>query len=162
MAGCALTLPLGLGACGSSSSTPTTTSTTVQVSAARCDLVTPAQIYVTVGVTVAQPRATVNGTTTLCTYKASDLSRSIIVGFDSKATTTSFTDYRALLRTRGDHVGLILGLGDSAYYAVATTGGTTVRTVVTRKGSDQVLVTGTATLTQLEILATHALTKVTS
>ena len=42
------------------------------------------------------------------------------------------------------------------------TGGTTVTTVVARKGSEQVLVTGTAILTELETLAEQALAKAAS
>jgi hypothetical protein len=158
LVGCALmALPFGLSACGGSSAAPTTTSTTVSVSSTRCRLVTPAQIGAELGVDVAGPSASVHGTTTICTYTAANLSDSVIIGYDSAATTRSFTTDRAGLRRRGDKVGKILGLGDEAFYAVATTGGTTVTTVVARKGSEQVLVTGTATLTELETLAERAL-----
>ena len=152
-------LAFGLSACGGSSPTPVPTSSTASVSAARCQLVTPAQIQAEVGVAVASPSATVHGTTTLCTYKAADLGQSVIIGYHSGATTTSFDTDRASLRSRGEKVGKILGLGDEAFYAVATTGGTTVTTVVARKGSEQILVTGTGAMTALETLAEQALAK---
>ena len=116
-------LPIGLSACGGSSSAPTTTSTTVPRHRHPCRRVTPAQIQSVVGVAVASPSASGHGTTTLCTYKAANLADSVIVGYDSAATTTSFQTDRAGLRRRGDKVGKILGLGDEAFYAVATTGG---------------------------------------
>ncbi len=150
-------LPIGLSACGGSSSAPTTTSTTAPASSAPCRRVTPAQIQSVVGVAVASPSASGRGTTTLCTYKAANLADSVIVGFDSAATTTSFQTDRAGLRRHGDKVGKILGLGDEAFYAVATSGGATVTTVVARKGSEQVLVTGTGAMTGLERLAEQAL-----
>jgi hypothetical protein len=146
LVGGGLALALGLSACGGSSA-PTTTSTTVSVSSTRCHFVSPAQIQTATGVTVASPGTGV---------------QSIVIGYNSGATTTSFALNRAALRSRGDQLGKILGMGDEAYYAVAHTGGTTVTTVVARKGSEQVLVTGTATLTELETLAEQALAKAAS
>jgi len=158
--GWGLALALGLSACGGSA--PATTSTTVSVSSTRCRLVSPAEIQAEVGVTVAIPGTSVHGKSTLCTYKAANLGQSIVIGYNSGATATSFAQNRTALRSRGDQLGKILGLGDEAYYAVAHTGGTTVTTVVARKGSEQVLVTGTATLTELETLAEQALAKAAS
>ncbi len=159
---CALALPLGLSACGGSSSAPTTTSSTVPVSTTRCVLITPKQIESVVGTSVSSPSATVHAATTLCTYKATDLSRSVIISYNSAANATLFAREAALLRAKGDRVGKILGLGDQALYAVKSTKGTTVTTVVGRKGSEQVQVTGSATLTELETLAIEALAKVSS
>jgi hypothetical protein len=127
----------------------------------RCALITPATIHSDLGSTVARPIAGVNRSTTLCTYRASDLAQSVLIRYDSTATTTSFDQERALFRSKGDLVGKINGLGDEAYYVVATAGGKHVNTVVARRGSEQVLVTGTTgSLTQFEVLASAALSDV--
>ena len=158
---CALALPLGLAACSSSAAPTTTTSATVPVADTRCELIPPAKIRTDLGTTVAAPSATVHGATTVCTYKSADLADSVIIRYDSDSTTQSFAADRALFRSKGDKVGKIEGLGDEAYYVVATSGGKTVHTVVARHGNENVLVTGTTgTLTQFEILTIQALASV--
>lgn len=157
---CTLALPVGLAAC-STSSAPTTTTAAVSAAGTRCQLISPTGIHAALGTTVSDPSATVHGATTICTYKAADLTRSVIIRYDSDATANSFAADRALFRTKGGKVGKILGLGDEAYYVVATSGGKTVHTVVARRGDQNVLVTGTTgTLTQFEILASEALSAV--
>ena len=113
------------------------------------------------GTTVATPTVSVHGSAAICTYKAADLARSVIVRYDSDAKGVTFATGRTLFRAKGDQVGKILGLGDEAYYVVATKGGTTVHSVAARRGGQDVLVTGaTGTLTQFEILAGEALSSV--
>jgi hypothetical protein len=154
-------LALGLSACSNTTTAVTETVVTVPIDGTPCALVTASQINTAMGTTVTSPTASVHGSVTLCSYQASSLGKSVIISYDSKSGPSKFAKNRAVLRTQGDKVGKILGLGDEAYYAVATSKGTTVNTVVARRGSHQVLVTSTAgSLSDLEVVAEEALAAV--
>ncbi len=154
-------LALGLSACSNTTTSVTETVVTVPIDGTPCALVTASHINTAMGTTVTSPTASVHGSVTLCSYQASDLGKSVIISYDSNSSSSKFAKNRAVLRTQGDKLGKILGLGDEAYYAVATSKGTTVNTVVARRGSHQVLVTSTAgSLSDLEVVAEEALAAV--
>ena len=156
----AVALPLGLAACTSKAAEPART-TAVPVAGTRCALISPAGIHTALGTNVATPTVSGHGSSTICTYKGTNLAQSVIIRYDADAKGTTFTNGRVLFRTKGDQVGKILGLGDEAYYVVATAGGKTVHSVVARRDGQDVLVTGaTGTLTQFEVLAGEALSAV--
>jgi hypothetical protein len=162
----AFLLPLSLSACSSSPSGSAASSTTVtsttgpstpDVSQTACALISPAQVKQTMGSTVGTPTAQVKGSVTTCTYKAAVLSRSVIIGYDTAATATSFTQDRAQIQSRQGPTSTVSGLGDQAYSSSATSGKETVNTVVTLQGSLQTIVTGTSTLAQVQSMAERIL-----
>ena len=156
----AVALPLGLTSCSTKAAEPART-TAVPVVGTRCALISPASIHAALGTSVATPTVGGHGSATICTYKGTNLAQSVIIRYDSDAKGTTFTNGRVLFRSKGDKVGKILGLGDEAYYVVATSGGKTVHSVVARRDGQDVLVTGaTGTLPQFEILAGEALSSV--
>ena len=162
-------LPLSLAACSSSPSASSGPSTTVKStsttsggsttdgSQTACALISAAQVKQTMGSTVATPSAQVDGSVTTCTYKAADRSRSVIIGYDTAATSTSFTQDRSQIQSRQGPTTTIPGLGDQAYSSSAKTGQETVNTVVTLQGSLQTIVTGTSTLAQVKSMAEEIL-----
>jgi hypothetical protein len=154
-------LSLGLSACSNTTSSSTETTGTVPIAETACRLITPTQVHRDLGTSVASPIATVHGSVTSCSYRSSDLGKSVILSFDSESSASKFAKNRALLRRQGDKLGKILGLGDEAYYALSTTKGVTVTTVVGRRGSQQVVaISTTGTLSDLEVVAEEALAAV--
>jgi hypothetical protein len=162
-------LPLSLAACSSSPSASSGPSTTVKSTSTTsggsttdeshtaCALISPAQVKQTMGSTVATPKAQVDGSVTTCTYQAADRSRSVIIGYDTAATSTSFADDRSQIQSRQGPTTTISGLGNQAYSSSAKTGQETVNTVVTLQGSLQTIVTGTSTLAQVKSMAEEIL-----
>jgi hypothetical protein len=165
----ALLLPLSLAACSTSPSASSGPSTTVKStsttsggstadeSQTACALISPAQVKQTMDSTVATPSAKVDGSVTTCTYKAADLSRSVLIVYDTAATSTSFTQDRSQIQSRQGPTTTISGLADQAYSSSAKTGKETVNTVVTLQGSLQTIVTGTSTLAQVKSMAEEIL-----
>jgi hypothetical protein len=163
----ALLLPLSLTACSSSPSASSGSSTTVTTttpgssttleSQTACALIEPLQVKQTMGETVAVPSVKIDGSVTTCTYKAADLSRSVLIVYDTAATSTSFTQDRSQIQSRQGPTTTISGLGDQAYSSSAKTGKETVNTVVTLQGSLQTIVTGTSTLAQVKSMAEEIL-----
>ncbi|MGO8874061.1 MAG: hypothetical protein ACLQPH_22160 [Acidimicrobiales bacterium] len=152
----ALTLLLSLSGCSSSSTAPSTTAHSATAFGPDCRLLSTSAVKAMMGTTVESPRSQVQGPATVCTYRAADPAQSVIIRYDSGVNETSFASDRAIFTSKGYHVGQILGLGDEAYYATTSPADHTVNTVVVRQGSDQVLVTGTATLSRAAALARKA------
>jgi hypothetical protein len=165
----ALLLPVSLSACSSSPSGSSSTTTTVPSTArasgtsttlltqTACALILPAQVKQTMGTTVRTPTVVVKGAVTTCTYKAAELSRSVLIEYDTASTSASFTADRSQIQSRQGLTTTVSGLGDQAYSSSAKTGQETVNTVVTLQGSLQTIVTGTSTLAQVKSMAEEIL-----
>jgi hypothetical protein len=122
-----------------------------------CALISPTQVKQTMGSTVATPTVKVQGSVTTCTYKAAELSRSVLIVYDTAATAASFAQDRSSIQSRQGQTTTLSGLADQAYSASATSGQETVNTVVTLQGSLQTIVTGTNTLAQVKSMAEEIL-----
>jgi hypothetical protein len=162
----AFLLPFSLSACSSSPSTGSSTTlkstdktsgTTIPMSQTACALISPTQVKQTMGSTVATPTVKVQGSVTTCTYKAAELSRSVLIVYDTAATAASFAQDRSSIQSRQGQTTTLSGLADQAYSASATSGQETVNTVVTLQGSLQTIVTGTNTLAQVKSMAEEIL-----
>jgi hypothetical protein len=154
-----LALPLLLSAC--SSSTPasdetTTTAGSHTVPPSACDLISPSEIKATLGTSVAQPTAKVDGSVTACTYKASPLARSVIIEYNDNASATSFAADKA---TIAQHLTVtpIQGLGNKAYSFSQAAHPYAANTVVTIQNSLQTIVTSTSSMSQVKTMAEEIL-----
>ncbi len=162
--GC-LTLPLLLGACSSSNTTSYETTTTkagstpATATSSACDLISPSEIKATMGTTVAPPTSKVKGQVTVCTYKAADLDRSVIIEYNTDASATTFD---ADKKTISSHLQVtpIQGLGNEAYSFSQVAHPLTTNTVVMIQDSLQTIVTGTSSMSQVKTMAEEILYKI--
>ena len=163
-----LALPLALSACSSSSSSSSTTkaagagtSTSASgnggSSTVDCNLVTPAEVNAALGTSVGAPSSIVNGSVTVCTYKQS--AGTVIVRFDTDSSASKFAEAKAGFGSHGETAVTASGFGDEAYTSSLGAGNYTTSTIVARKGSTELLITGPATIAQVEALATQVLAK---
>ena len=156
-----LTLAACSGASSSSSSTstsPKVTTTTAGGSGAAddqtaCALVAPSQIKSTMGVTVGMPIPVVKGSETTCTYRAANLSKSVIIQYDVAATTSSVEADRSAIEARHVTVTSVPALGSAAYSFSEPSKQGTVNSVVTFQGSLQTVVTGTSPMSSVQTMA---------
>ncbi len=144
-------LTLGLSACSNSSSSTTTTSS-VSTHSSLCDVVTPQQIAATTGVQVNQPVANPTKNSVTCIYKASDPSKSVLIEFVIQITVEQF-EKQASTIDQTHPITKIDKLGEAAYTFSVPSAGPTVNTLVIAHGTSQIIITSTATTTELENLA---------
>jgi hypothetical protein len=156
-----LVLPLAVASCSGStpaSTGPTTTVKTVDRTA--CALITPSEVRSTMGVTVGQPAPVVQGSVTTCTYKATTLSRSVLIEYDISASLSSLTTDQSTVEKRGIATTPLTGLGDGAYSFGEGSGKSTVNGVATLEGTLQTIVTGTSSPAQVRALSALILSKI--
>ena len=166
-----LVLPAALNACSSppgvssnttagstTSSTPSTDSRTVQETA--CALISSPVVSSSMGTTVGVPKSVVKGPVTVCTYRAINPSKSVVIRYDIASSQSAFTADESVLETHHQAISAVTGLGDEAYSTSVSTGQGAVNTVVARQNSLEVLVTGTAPLSNTLDLVQAILTKV--
>jgi hypothetical protein len=122
-----------------------------------CTVITPAEIGAITGFRVGTPGSVLQGPTTDCTYAAANPSHRVFIRYNTAATASSFaTNQEAIVP--GNSVTTIPDLGEQAFVYSHTVGATTTTTVLARKGTVMVMVTGTAaTPDQVEALARKAL-----
>ena len=94
---------------------------------------------------------------TVCTYKSTTQPQSAIVRIETGTNAAAFAASKAQFATEGQTTTPAPGLGDQAYTSTLTAGGITNTTVVVLKGTTSLLVTGSATVPQVEALATQIL-----
>ena len=122
-----------------------------------CSLVTPAEVNAALGTSVGAPSTVVNGTVTVCTYKQS--TGAVIVRFDTASSAAKFAEARAGFGSHGETAVTASGFGDEAYTSTLGSGSYVTSTIVARKGSTELLITGPASVAQVEALATQVLDK---
>ena len=166
---CALAVPVLLTACSATNSSSATTAPNRSIDDDRlpdrsargagsaCSLLSTTQIRAITGTDVAAPTASNKGSTTTCTYKASDPSQSVIIEFQGGASTTTFAASQQAFELRYGSTTPISGLGTQAYVGTVTSGQVETYTVVTLVGSAQVVVVGSGSLSHVEELAEHTL-----
>lgn len=158
----ALALAASLAACSSTPTAlgPTTTSSTVASTIRRkpvCSLTTLGQIDQTMGVNVNSPVVVVGSEGTTCTYKASDVSQSVIIQYQTAATEASFAADKARIASKDGPPSLLPGVGQEAFASTGVEGHDTVTTVVVLSGSLQVVVIGSSSLPRVVTMASEAL-----
>ena len=162
----AVALPVALGACSSSSSSSSSTTKTSSggtpstssgggSKAVDCSLVTPAEVNAALGTSVGTPSKIVNGSVTVCTYKQS--MGTVIVRFDTASSAAKFAQAKAGFGSHGETAVTATGIGDEAYTSTLGSGNYITSTIVARKGSTELLITGPASVAQVEALATQVL-----
>ena len=120
-----------------------------------CSSVTAAMVNTALGTNVGDPTSTVNGPVTVCTYKSS--TGQVIVRFASGTTAASFAAAKSQFTAHGEPVTTVTGLGDEAYSSSIGTGTYAVNSIVLRKGSEELLITGPASLSQVQAFAQQLL-----
>ena len=136
----------------SGATSPTTTAATT-AAAPSCDLVSAEKVNAALGTTVGAPTSVVNGSVTVCTYKQSI--GEVIVRFDTASSPSAFAAGKAGMTAHSEPVTAISGFGDEAYTSTIGTGTYATNTIVVRKGSTELLITGPASLPQVEALASQ-------
>lgn len=151
-------LPLMSSACSSPSTSSTattakTTTTTNTSSRTLCTTVSPAQIAATTGLKVSPAQTTSTKTTVTCTYKATDLSKSVIILYAINVTPAAFASQAKKANSAHGPIVHVSNLGDGAYYFTVPAQDSTITTLVVVHGQAEIIITSTASLTQLHNLA---------
>lgn len=151
---------VGLSSCSSSpASTSTTTSSTTATSTTAnavrtlCTAVRPAQIHVTTGLEVLPATVTSTKTTVTCNYKGSDPAKSVIIIYEVDVSPTDFANQAKAANTAHGPITHVSGLGDAAYYFTVPAKDSTVTTLALLHGQAEIVITSTATLAQITLLA---------
>lgn len=162
-------LPVVAAACSSttpsaspSSTTPSSTTTTGAGGNGVgkkpvCSLIPPSDIKTTLGVTVSPATATVQSTIATCTYKAADISQSVIIEYQTGATSASFAADKSAIESQFGPTSSVSGIGDQAYSAEKMSGKQTVATVVAISGSLQIVVISASPVYKVENMASKVL-----
>ena len=140
---------------GSSSTASTSTTAASTASSHSCSSVTAAMVNAALGTSVGDPTTTLNGPVTVCTYKSS--TGQVIVRFQSGTTPASFESAKSQFTAHGEPVTTVTGLGDEAYSSTIGTGSEAINSIVVLKGSEELLITGPASLSQVQAFATQLL-----
>jgi hypothetical protein len=123
-----------------------------------CDLVTPAQINSALGISVGPPEVTNNDPVTVCTYKKSDGIGQVLVRFETGLDEAGWETSKAGFTQHGEAIQDLPGLGDKAFTSTIGSGQFVTNTVVTQKGTTNLLITASgASLAQIETLARQVL-----
>jgi hypothetical protein len=159
----AIILAVSLAACSSTPTsagpTSTSTSTTTGGSKPVCSLISPTEIRQATGVTVDAPSVAVEGPMTTCTYKASDVSQSVIIQYETGATPSSFAAAKERITEKNGPTSPVANLSE-AFSSTADEGGTSVNTVALLIGSLQIVVISASPLSKVETLAAFTLYQV--
>jgi hypothetical protein len=158
----ALCLPaVALTAC-SNSSTSATTTTVSAAGRTLCTTVTPAQIAAATGLKVQPAQTSSVKTSVTCTYKATELSKSVIILYSIDVTAADFTSQAKRANTAHGPITHIKHLGDAAYYFTVPAQDTTITTLVVIHGQAEIVITSTASINQIADLARTILATFTS
>ena len=103
------------------------------------------------------PSKVVNDTVTVCTYRQS--AGTVIVRFDTASSAAKFAAAKAGFGSHGETAVTASGFGDEAFTSTLGAGNYTTSTIVVRKGSTELLITGPGSIAQVEALATQVLSK---
>lgn len=147
-----------LGSCSTSNSA-TSTSTTANRSGELCALLSPSDVQAVVGYPVGIPRRVFQGSTTDCLYKSANPHHAVHFRFNNEASTSTFQSEMSAYAALGNQLSRVTGIGDEAFSFSQVSGPETKNTIVARSGNTQVLVSGFATMAQVETLARSALSK---
>ncbi len=118
-----------------------------------CPSIPASEVNRELGTSVGPPTSRVEGPVTVCVYKSTTEPQSAIVRIETGTSAAAFAAARAQFDKQGETTTPAPGLGDQAYTSTLTAGGITNSTVVVLKGSTSLLVTGSATVPQVEALA---------
>jgi hypothetical protein len=121
-----------------------------------CGLVTAAKTKATLGVPVGKASVTLNGSVTVCRYTADVLT----VRFQTGTTKSEFSSERAGFDQHGEKTVTVTGIGTEAFSNVLGTGQFAVSTIELLKGTNELLITGSASLTKIEALAKSLLSSI--
>jgi hypothetical protein len=145
-------------ACSSPAATTPATHVKATTNTGVCKLVPPSVVATALEESMSYPSTLTHSSTTECVYRALHTSgAAVIVRFDMHTNASTFAKYRTSFERRGLKLGPVTDLGDVAYYFAEQTAHTTVTTVVSLKGSLQVLVTGTGSLDAIGSIARYTL-----
>jgi hypothetical protein len=122
-----------------------------------CALAPASTVNAALGTAVGAPQSDVNGSVTVCTYKSISPPQSVIVRIDTGTDASAFVASKSQFVTQGETTTPVSGLGDQAFSSTLSAGSITNSTIVVLKGSASLLVTGSASLAQVEALATQLL-----
>ena len=92
-------------------------------------------------------------TSVTCTYKASDPSKSVIIQYLINVTPTEFTNQAKKVNSTHGPITQVKKLADAAYYFTVPSGSSTITTLVMIHGQAEIVITSTATLSQINSLA---------
>jgi hypothetical protein len=121
-----------------------------------CALAPASTVNAALGTAMGAPQSDVNGSVTVCTYKSINPPQSVIVRIDTSTDASAFVAPKSQFVTQGETTA-VSGLGDQAFSSALSAGSITSGTIVVLKGSATLLVTGSASLAQVEALATRLL-----
>jgi hypothetical protein len=160
-------IPLALTSCSSSSTSSSSSTTSAAtggsssngagVAKVSCAQIPAGEVNASLGTSLGPPTSEVQASVTVCTYKSTTQPQSAIVRIQTGIDASQFAASKAQFTTEGQPTDPAVGLGDEAFTSTLTAGGITNSTVVVRKGSTSLLVTGSATVPQVEALATKIL-----
>ncbi|MGB7051106.1 MAG: hypothetical protein WBG41_06025 [Acidimicrobiales bacterium] len=107
---------------------------------------------------MSKPDATISGSTTTCTYAGTSSRQTVIIGFDTSATSSTFESDKSSIEARADTTIDLPQYGSTAYAATVASGGTTVSTVVVFRVDLQVTIIAARPADVVENLMTSLLT----
>ena len=112
-----------------------------------------------IGESVGSPRSVVQGGTTDCTYKSANPSHAVLIRYNTHSSASTFQSEMAAYAAAGHQLTPVPAIGDEAFAFITPSGPGTKTTLVARRGTTQVVVTGTPTMAEVETLARLALSK---
>jgi hypothetical protein len=149
----AIVAAVALTGCSDTSANRTATPPEQAAHDTACSLATPAQIQSTLGHTVGKP-TTINSTgATTCSYPATPKSDSVLIVFRGGVTADQAATQQAKLAATHGSTTDVSGPGIQAYYYSAQTQGGTVTSLVTLVHQTELVVTSTASASQMEALS---------
>jgi hypothetical protein len=119
----------------------------------------PSDVQTVIGHPVGIPRSVVRGSTTDCTYSTGGSTQGVLIRFSTDASSSTFESEKSAYASLGHQLTSVSGIGDEAFSFSEQSGPQTKNALVVRSGTNQILVTGTPTMTQVETLARSALDK---
>ena len=158
--GAGVALPVLLAACSGATGGSTTTTRVSGHAAATsvCSLVTVADVEKYLGKMVSGPTGRPSTASVTCTYPAKaghPATDGVFVSFHSGVTTAQFAAEATALSKLGGTTTNVSGNGDTAFSYTQEKDGATVNTLATLVGRAQVVVTSTASISQIEALTIH-------
>jgi hypothetical protein len=96
---------------------------------------------------------TSTSTTVRCSYQGSDPAKSVIIIYEVDVSPKEFDDQAKAANTAHGPIAHANGLGDGAYYFTVPTKDSTVTTLAVLHGQAEIVITSTATLAQITLLA---------
>lgn len=137
-------------------------SPTATASNAKCTTVTAAEINAAFGTGVGAPQVIDNPPISVCTYSGGTPPKSVIVRFQGQEDPSVFASGKAGFNSNGEPTTDVAGFGDEAYsYVLSGSGGAVASaTLVARKATLEVLITGPVALSAVETLMQQVLAQV--